>query len=214
MNDGSEIRIDQYLEKWYSRKDALIRGDKTTSYMEFPEVAGRIASAFPKALIVFVLRDPIDRAISNYCFTKRHKLEELSIDDALSDEAMQDRPYDTGRLAASPFNYLRRGRYIDYMRPYLERFDARQVRISLFESLVGNLGAVQAMYDFLGVEPGFVPTAIDDKVNATADEMQAQISARTEAFLSEYFRLSNQALRSSLHLDINQWRSMNVKARS
>ena len=50
-------------------KSKLYLGEKSTSYYEKPEVAGRIKSMIPDAKLVVVLRNPVNRAISNFTFS-------------------------------------------------------------------------------------------------------------------------------------------------
>jgi len=45
--------------------------EKTPSYMFVPKAAHRIKSALPHTKIIFLLRDPVERAYSHYKFTKK-----------------------------------------------------------------------------------------------------------------------------------------------
>src|SRR5688572_11238783 len=63
-----------------------IFGEKSTSYLERADVPARIATMLPDARILIVLRDPTERAISNYRFSRANGLETASIDEAFYDE--------------------------------------------------------------------------------------------------------------------------------
>jgi hypothetical protein len=105
-------------EAWETRlfpgTRARVLGEKGTSYIEHPEAAGAILGAFPEARFIVVIRDPIARAVSNYRFSVANGLESLPIERALTPEA-EERAFDGRKISASPFFYLRRGRYAQYL---------------------------------------------------------------------------------------------------
>src|SRR5262245_14449285 len=105
-----------------AKSDAQFRGEKTASYIESPLAAKRIAQWYPNAKILFLLREPIARAISNYHFSAANKLETLPLEEAIRTEEQRRENYDHDRISASPFAYLQRGIYIDYIRVYEQFF--------------------------------------------------------------------------------------------
>jgi hypothetical protein len=65
-----DINIDEYYKMYYyENKKIKIYGEKSTSYYENEEVAKSIALTFPLTKIIFILANPVDRAISNYKFS-------------------------------------------------------------------------------------------------------------------------------------------------
>ena len=63
-------------------------------YLSHPEAPARIRQHFPDVKIIALLRNPIDRAYSQYQMNPRKELETLSFEDAIAQEP--------ARLAASP----------------------------------------------------------------------------------------------------------------
>jgi hypothetical protein len=111
-----------YRERFFPGKPgARLRGEKSTSYMESEIAAQRIARCFPESHILFLLRDPIERAISNYWFSVNNGLESLPLEEAFRREEERWQQYDRSRVSVSPYAYLRRGRYIDFIEVY-ERY--------------------------------------------------------------------------------------------
>ena len=45
-------------------------GEKSTSYYEIPHVAARIKNCVPNPKMLFIMRNPVQRALSNYQFSK------------------------------------------------------------------------------------------------------------------------------------------------
>ena len=160
---GRRFYEETYFNAFSERTRYL--GEKSTSYIESPVAARRIRDFYPDARILMILRDPVQRAWSNYRFSVQHGLESLSFQAALAAE--QER-LSCNRFSTSvnPYAYRRRGHYIHSIKDYLTVFSADQLRILIFEELVGNLGLSQGLYRWLGIDSSFVPATLDQVVNA------------------------------------------------
>src|SRR5690606_13316093 len=103
LKDGSENQRDHYINTYFSNQNTLLLGEKSTSYIESRRAAERIATCFPDAIIIFLLRNPVSRAISNYWMSVDNELEDQPIS-VLLDDSMESRP--SQGLSVSPFRYL------------------------------------------------------------------------------------------------------------
>jgi hypothetical protein len=59
----------------------------------------------------------------------------------------------------SPYAYLKRGRYIDYLRMYERYFDRRQIHVMIYERVVNNSQAARDLYAFHGLDTTHVLSA-------------------------------------------------------
>lgn len=143
---------------------ARVLGEKATTYIERPDAAARIASTFPDARVVSVLRNPIDRAISNYWFSKENGYEQRPIEIALDPAVPLPRAADG--VSASPFAYLARGRYEQLLAPWLQHFGP-SVLVLRFEDVVQGRAAGQ-VFDFLDLDRG----AAGEPVSMVSQEEQ------------------------------------------
>lgn len=144
-------------------------GEKSTSYIESLPAARRIRDFYPDARVLLILRDPVQRAWSNYRFSVQHRLETLSFEAALAVE--QERLACNGHsTSVNPYAYRRRGHYIHFIKDYLTVFPAGQLKILIFEELVNNLGSVQGLYRWLGIDSCFIPSTLERVVNAGTAE--------------------------------------------
>ncbi len=168
------------------KPEASLRGEKSTSYIESEKAAARIATCYPRARIVFLLRDPIERAISNYWFSVHNGLEPLPMAEAFRLEDERREQYDHTRLSASPYAYLSRGRYIDFIEMYQRYFPPSQLIVLIHEELVGSLEQVQQLYEQLGVRSDYVPPRLDKVINAE-DRPEDSLSAGQRQELADYF---------------------------
>jgi hypothetical protein len=128
----------------------LLRGESTPFYLYDRAAHARMAADVPHAKIVAVLRDPVDRAYSNWNHLRSDGLETIPrFLDALDAEG--------GRVARgwAPFwHYRRLGRYAEQLRSLYDSFPRDQVLLLRYRELVDDpVGTVTRVDRFLGVAP-------------------------------------------------------------
>ena len=208
LNEDAPSRIDEYHQKYYFRDDVKIHGEKSVCYMEHSEVVERIARSFPDARIIFILRDPVDRAISNYWYSFGNKLENASIEEALMDESLAQRPYDAEKIiGCPPYYYLRRGKYSTYLDNYLKHFDRAQIKILVSEEFFNNQKAISELFEFLDIKPDFSPPSIAKKVNSYLPSDKDMSGTEVEEFLINYYAESVADLADRYNVNTGLWKS-------
>lgn len=186
------------------RPATRIRGEKTTSYLEHPASLDRIAKTFPDAHIVVAVRDPIERALSNYRFTVDAGLEDRTADAALlADLEGRHRPYDHASMSASPYAYVRRGRYLRYLRRVDERFDRERIHVVVYEEFTAGTDVIRTVYAALGVDERHVPGVAGTVINPSA--APATLSTDTRDRLRAYYADANAALERHLGRSLRVW---------
>jgi hypothetical protein len=179
----------------HARSETLL-GEKSTSYLEHPEAAARAASMLGVAEIIVVLRDPVARAVSNWQFSSENGLEERSLERALADNLRGTRDWDRAVSSVSPFAYLERGRYADYLDPWFERFPGR-VHVRFFEELTSDEAELASLYKELGVDSGFRPDNLGRAVN-TSNRAAPELAPGLVAEIRRHVADSDARLRSIL----------------
>ena len=76
----------EYLELFKSVKDEIAVGDASPSYINYPENFGMIKQYLNDPKVILIVRDPIDRAYSNYLHLKRELRETMDFFSALKNE--------------------------------------------------------------------------------------------------------------------------------
>ena len=188
-----ERGIEFYESEYFSSPRARVRGEKSTSYIESELAVGRIMVCFPEATIVVLLRDPVARAVSNYRFSVEQGVEDWPLDEALRVSADGTRPFDPARFSASPYAYVPRGRYIDYLERIARGVPRQQIHIVFFESLVADPAVVRDLYGRLGVDATFEPGGIGTTVNASAGR-DDPIDPSIVSWLRSYYAEPNERL--------------------
>ena len=184
--------------------DARVRGEKSTSYIESRAAAERIREFYPDARILFLLREPVARALSNYRFSVANGLETLPAWEAFEQEGRRRGEYDRSRVSVSPFAYTQRGRYVEYVSMYEEVFGADALHLMLHEDLVGGGDTLTSLYRFLDVSEDFAPPGVGNVMNATQGD-PVPLTAAQYAELRGRFEASNAELADRYGLDLSAW---------
>ena len=144
-----------YSEKWFADAGpAKIAGEKSTDYLESPDAAARIARDLPLVKLIFLLREPVSRAYSNYLWSKMNGLETEDFPTALRLEEQRERDLPEKWKFTRPFSYFSRGLYADLLEPYFNRFMEHQLLVARFEDIIERPAALaDAVHRFLGVTP-------------------------------------------------------------
>jgi hypothetical protein len=138
-----------YQRLWSSHPSVQRRGEATPTYLFDAGARSEIARRLTEPKILVVLRNPIDRAYSQYLQYLRLGMETIyDFGQALDQEPAEVNEYWWGSR-----RYRRLGHYADYLRPWLREYGEERVRIFLFEDLAGHSQAVvREVLGFLGVE--------------------------------------------------------------
>jgi hypothetical protein len=142
---------DSYLALFEGATTEEVRGEASTSYLWDRQAAERIKRAVPEARILIMLRDPVDRAYSQYWNDVREGIEGRSFLDAL----VEEQRFGPGGWGVSSL-YIDCGRYADQVERYLDHFGVR-VHVLFFEDFVRHEASTVAdVCSFLGLG---LPTA-------------------------------------------------------
>ena len=174
-------------------------GEKSTSYYETPEVSRRIQKILPQAHIIAILRNPTDRALSNYNFTYESGLETRSVEEVFLSNLPQ--PKAPGTISVNPFNYLERSNYQNLLSPFKETFGDKFHVILMEELVAGNL---ESLFAFLSLD---TPTNIDRKRLRTNSIESLPVPDNVLRYLNSYFAPRIDSLETYLELDLSIWKA-------
>jgi len=140
----------------------VLVGEATPYYLFHPQVPARVAAALPDAKLVAILRDPVERAWSQY----RHEVdlgnETLSFDEAIAVEGSRVAGEEE-RLASDPravsfahqhHGYVARGRYAEQLERWYEHVPRERLLLLRAEDLFADPAPeLRRVADLLGVVP-------------------------------------------------------------
>lgn len=142
-------RRDRYEALFADAPPGRLRGESTAFYLQDPVALGRIRAEIPEAKLVAVLRDPVDRAYSNWLHLWADGLEPIG-DFVTAFYAEEP------RIAAGWgyfWHYRQLGRYGDQVTRVLELFAREQLHLLRYRDLVDRpAAALNDVCDFLGLD--------------------------------------------------------------
>lgn len=139
------------LFKQVSNQKAI--GEASHWYLYSPKAAARIKYYLPNVKLIAILRDPVQRAYSDFLHFVRDSREPYTdFVQAIQEEEIRiEKNWGFG-------HYIRRGLYYQQVKRYFDRFDQSQIKIYLNEDLKANsLGLMNEIFQFLGIDDTFVP---------------------------------------------------------
>ncbi len=185
------IEPDAYVAEFFGHAgNADVLGEKSTSYLEIPEVPDRVAAGLGSPQVLVQLRDPVARAVSNWSFSRDHGVESRPLGDALRADLGHAQEWDRTASSVSPYAYVARGRYVEDLARWVGRFD---VRVQFLEELLADPEVTAGLYRWLGVDDGFRPDPGDAPVNASTS-VPDPIDDDLVVELREHYRASDDAL--------------------
>ena len=148
-----------------------VRGEVSPEYLANPWACGRIRARVPEARLVAVLRNPVERAFSDYLMYVRDGDERLDFAAALDEQEER-------RRAGSPTGYyLETGYYGRQLRPYFDAFPRGQIQVHLFEDFAADPDSVlEPIFAFVGVDPA-LGTTPERAVNVSGVPRNALVGA-------------------------------------
>lgn len=184
-----------------------ITGEASPYYAFHPHAMRRIAEDFPAMKLILIMRNPVDRAYSQFQHETQLGWENLPFEEAVRWEEVRLRGEVNRMLNNEEYNsfnhrhfsYLARGVYIDQINQILKYFPRTQVHLMKSEDFFRNTQAtLSSLLEFLEL-PDWKFS--DFKIH---NQMKyPKMAADTRARLVEYFRPFNRELCRTMDIDLD-----------
>ena len=198
--------IDWYLAHFPPIPKSLnyLTGEATPNYLENWQSASRIKEAFPNIKLLLIIRNPIDRAFSQYNHWIRLRWENRSFEVAIKSEIeileqTPDNPVGDKKYWNQTGNYIGRGIYLEFIKKWLEIFPREQLLILRGEDLYQEPSStMKEVFEFLGL-----PENEGGEYRKLNSGSYSPISESMRHLLNDYFRPYNQKLEEYLGMEFN-----------
>lgn len=191
-----------YLDLLHSeRSNETIFGEKSTSYYEYPELAESMRNFARNVKIIFIMRDPVERALSNYFFSKMHGLEKRTLTETFVDCIPP--PVIEKDISVDPFDYLKRGEYHQLISPFASIFDQENILYLQFEKILSKKSELDIISSFLNIKA----LEFDASKIINASERRIDIDHRVYDKLISYYTVKNQLLVNNFNIDLSLWKN-------
>ncbi|MEP4442954.1 MAG: sulfotransferase [Hyphomicrobiales bacterium] len=187
----------------YSRERLTI--DTTPEYLCSPSAISRLAHVFPASRYIVTLRDPVQRAVSQYNHYSQDFENTSSFDwrapgGTLLDNVLGEiaRPFDDWR------GLIGKGLYFEQLAYLRQQIPRSQLLVLIMEEWSGQpQSTVDTLGDFLGVDSSqFTWIVSHQRPHTTTDPKSDPLALK---LLHEIFQPSSDRLRSMLNNDIGAW---------
>lgn len=133
--------IEDYAKLFIGVKDEKAIGEASPSYLSNQQAPAKIYQYIPKAKLIAVFRNPINRSYSHYL----HNFA----------STRESRDFVTALKAG---HYLKEGYYSIYVKRYLKIFDQKQLGLFLYDDFRADFGSfIRQVLQFLEVDIRYVP---------------------------------------------------------
>src|ERR687891_1137511 len=149
----------EYLRVFNKANGHIAIGEATPGYLWDPDAPKLIHQTVPHARIIMILRDPIERAYSQYLmYVKYGGIKSSFYDELMRDYKNQEKLYVKSQL------YVEMGMYYEQVKRYFDIFGRKQVKVIIFEEFVQHPAqTVNEILAFLGVK--YTVTEITEQHN-------------------------------------------------
>jgi hypothetical protein len=185
--------------EWYAAQLApdappdVVRGESSPAYTSptCPEVPARMAAVVPDVRIVYLVRDPVERAASQWSHHRRDGAEPRPLAEAVLDPGSQ---------------YVARSRYHERIEPFLEHFDRQQLHVVVAERLARDRDTeIARLYAHVGVDDGWRDRRHGQRFHVGSGRTAVDTGLR-DAF-ADLVRDDVERLRRLLDDDLAEWSS-------
>lgn len=134
-----------YLSLFSEVTDEAYLGEGSTEYTKLPfrkGVVDRLYDFNPQAKLIYIMRDPFERIVSQYKHMLKKEGETRHLQEVIK----------------TPSDYLTNSYYAYQLRPYIEKFGPDALFVDTFENLVACPEKIcSKIFQWLGLEDTFVP---------------------------------------------------------
>ena len=134
--------ISKYQEIFAKAEADKVCGEASPLYLESATATKKIHGMIPDVKIIVILRNPADRAFSDYCMQIRHSYTEKTVEVGLAPDS----------------HSVQGGNYYTMLKQYYDIFPSENILVLKFEDLKNNPEKqAQKLFNFIGVDGKFLP---------------------------------------------------------
>ena len=175
-----------YANHYQDAKPGQLRGDITPFYLFHLAAPARIRAVLPRVKMIVLLRDPVERTLSQYFHARRNGYEQLELEEAL--EAEEERTIGADAVVTAPdgihysyqkHTYLSRSRYAEQLQRFLELFPRRQILVLRSEDLFSRTEQCwDALLSFIGAAPLPLPVPLPHSNSGQGEASAVSVSLK------------------------------------
>ncbi len=141
------------------------------NYIFYPSMLQQIAQHSPKAKLILILRNPVQRAFSAYSYFTKMLREKRSVHEALMYKPKTGLPFSKDN---NDFTYIEHGMYAEQIKSCLQYFPKEQLLVLDYEELRQPQSLLIKIFSFLGIDASFKPDLTPKNITGTTKSTSLQ----------------------------------------
>jgi hypothetical protein len=197
-----------------TRGQTVLTGEASPYYLAHPHSAARMHALVPRAKLIVMFRNPVDRALSHYEHQKRKKREPLCFEEALGAEPAR-LAGEYQKMLTNPryyshdywaYSYIARGMYWQQLDRWFSVYSRSQFLFISSERFFADPRSVyQQTQAFLGLEP----FDLGDYGKRNSGGSYEGLGPNTRQLLAQHFQRHNERLYEQVGYDFG-WNNANA----
>lgn len=176
--------------------------EATPEYMFRDRAPARMAHHLPNAQLIALLRDPAERALSQYKLATRRGNVRGTFDELIHAQ-LEDDTADQSVSVRRAGSFIRRGYYAEQLERLYRFYPRERVHVEFAEDLYANpTDCCSRIFDFLGRAEFEIP---DTRTHGRSKDRQI-LNPDTDALLREHYAPHNERLATLLDREVNWWK--------
>jgi len=157
INADYEKGLEHYKSFFKCDESKKVRGEYTPDYFLYDSARERIKKDLPKAKLIFSLRNPVDRAFSQYLYRQRKTGKKYPIEELFNQQNIrkENRILDFGFYYRNIVKWIKNLPENQYLVLVIEDYKESPQEF------------IQKIYRFLGVNDTFIPPSLTTEINTT-----------------------------------------------
>ncbi|MDJ0516621.1 MAG: tetratricopeptide repeat protein [Trichodesmium sp. MO_231.B1] len=184
--------------------EKFLTGEASPSYFDAPDIPARLFHFFPKIKLIVLLRNPVDRTISNYYHEVRSNAENMSVEEVINSRLEKLIKISSSLVKEKDYwnyqgDYIASSVYLDWLKKWLNIFPREQLLILPSEEFYSDpKTTMKQVFNFLGLQDYQIQNY--PKLNSGS---YSSISESLRQKLNDYFQPHNQRLEEYLGMKFN-----------
>ena len=146
--------LDWYARQFEGYQGKKIIGEATPLYMYSEKALNRIQRTIPDIKLIFIFRNPAERAFSHYWHNIKKLKDNVSFEQAISEDMENQRE---NALVRGSLQYFDLGRYYSYLQKWYEKFSEKSIFVIIFEEMIANRqNVLRGLFHFLQVDNSII----------------------------------------------------------
>lgn len=184
----------------------FVTGEASVEYFIHPDAPRSIRDVVPQAKLIFLFRDPVERAYSDYRMFCRSGHEKESFATVVeremrwhADPSLAPLIASAARNSYSPVRYLLNGLYAQVLENWLSVFPREQCLFLISDDFFcDERCALQRVYTFLGLAPHEERDIAHARAGGSSEPMDPKLKERLQAFFEPHNRALERLLQVSV----------------